>query len=694
MDGGALRYQPALDGIRALSVLAVIAYHDDYPIARGGFLGVDAFFVLSGFLITTLLVLDYRRHAGISLARFWSRRARRLLPPLVIVLVVVAAYVHLDVASWNRVSLRNDGLASLLYVANWRFIATGHSYFELFASPSPLRHMWSLAIEEQFYLVWPLVTVLCLKLARGSVRLLAALCACGIGASTIVMASTFNPHDPSRAYYGTDTRAHSLLIGALLGVLLIVWTPRATARRVIAVLGVLAALAVVISWTQVSGTGESYYRGGSALYAVTVAVVITAALQPGPLQRVLSWQSLAWIGRISYGLYLWHWPVNVWLVPSRLHIGATQLNLLRLALTFLLATASYYLVERPIRHGAAHSRRRTWAFLAVVPLVSGALVASAAGAAEPPGYVGGFGHPSTCGGPSAAEAQQALDTVRQERGDRVLPRGAVHRILILGDSIACSFYTGLRAVGHDAGIVVDQGSVIGCGIVSDQVEATGEERAMIGDEICHGLVERTVIGALARSDPDVVVWLSNWERFNLDIDGTTIAANTPTGDNIILARMDAALPRLTAHGARLAIVTIPPATEGSALGMHFTPSRETERGILHLDDLLRRFVASRPAPHDAHRSRPPRLPERDAMRTDGRRPSSTARQHPLLAQRRGLGRAMVHPSARCHHELLNAVTLTSAQILHALSPISPAPQTEKIHASPRLLIAMLSSISS
>ncbi len=594
VDGGALRYQPALDGIRALSVLAVIAYHDDYPIARGGFLGVDAFFVLSGFLITTLLVLEYRRHANISLARFWSRRARRLLPALVVVLVFVAAYVHLDVASWNRISLRNDGLASLLYVANWRFIATGRSYFELFASPSPLRHMWSLAIEEQFYLVWPLVTVLCLKLARGSVRLLAAICACGIAASTIAMASTFTPQDPSRAYYGTDARAHSLLIGALLGVLLIVWTPRATARRVIAVLGVLAAVAIVISWTQVSGTSESYYRGGSALYAVAVAVVITAALQPGPLQAVLSWQSLAWTGRISYGLYLWHWPVDVWLVSSRLDVGATQLNLLRLTLTFLLATASYYLVERPIRHRAAYPRRRTWAFVAVIPLVSGALVASAAGASERPGYVGGFGHPSTCGGPSAAEAQQALDTVRQELDGSVLPRGDVHRIVLLGDSIACSFYTGLWAVGHHAGIVVDQGSVIGCGIVSDQVEATGDERAMIGTQSCHTLVERTVTSALARSDPDVVVWFSNWERFNLDIGGTTIAANTPTGDNIILARMDDALQRLTAHGARLAIVTIPPTTEGSALGMHFTPSLETERSILHLDDLLRRFVAYHP----------------------------------------------------------------------------------------------------
>jgi len=594
VEGGVLRYQPAIDGIRALSVLAVIAYHDDYGMARGGFLGVDAFFVLSGFLITTLLVLEYRRNATISLSHFWSRRARRLLPALFLVLLFVAVYVHQDVAPWDRLSVRNDGLASLLYVANWRFIAVRQSYFELFASPSPLRHMWSLAVEEQFYIVWPLVTLLCLRLARGSVRLLAAVCACGVVASTIVMAVTFTQHDPSRAYYGTDARAHSLLIGALLGLLLIVWTPGTTGRRVIAILGMLAATAIVVSWTQVSGTSAGYYRGGSVLYAIAVAFVITAALQAGPLRALLSVKPIAWTGRISYGLYLWHWPIDVWLVRSRVHVTGAPLNLIRLVLTFVLATASYALVERPIRLMHANWHRRIWAFVAAVVLVSGLLVATTAGAAEAPGYLGGFGNPSTCGGPSPAEAQQALDAVHAEIGDQPLVHGAIHRILLLGDSIACSFYTGLWAAGKHAGIVVDQGSVIGCGIVSDQVDATGGERAMIGTQICHSLVERTVGSALARSDPDVVVWFSNWERFNLVVGGRTLAANTPLADEVILSRMDDALSRFTANGARLAIVTVPPATEGAALGMQFSPGLETERGILHLDELLQRFVLRHP----------------------------------------------------------------------------------------------------
>jgi peptidoglycan/LPS O-acetylase OafA/YrhL len=593
VDVGVLRYHPALDGIRALSVLAVIAYHDDYRMARGGFLGVDAFFVLSGFLITTLLVLEYRRRTTISLSTFWARRARRLLPALLLVLAVAAVYVHRDVVAWDRASVRNDGLASLFYVANWRFIVTKHSYFELFASPSPFRHMWSLAIEEQFYIVWPLVTLLCLKLARGSVRLLAAVCAFGVVASTIVMATTFARHDPSRAYYGTDARAHSLLIGALLGLLLIVWKPETAARRVIGILGVLASAMIVIAWTQVSGTSASYYRGGSVLYAVAVALVITAALQHGPLRALLSLKPLVWTGRISYGLYLWHWPIDVWLVRSHLPIDDASLKLLRLALTFAAATASYYLLERPIRRMGARPHRRTRAFVPAVALALAMalaiLVAAGAGAAGPPRYLVAFGHPAPCGDPSSAEAQQALETVRRADGSSTRP--STHRILLLGDSIACSFLPGFAAAAQHAGGVVDQGAVIGCGIVSDEVEATGGEHAMLGSETCHALVESTMSSALARSHPDVVVWFSSWERFNLRVGGRTIKAGTRRADELIVDRMENALPRLTANGARLAIVTIPPATEGSALGLHFTPGRETELRILHLDELLRSFVA-------------------------------------------------------------------------------------------------------
>ena len=161
------RYHGSLDGLRALAVLAIIAYHFNYGWARGAYLSVDLFFILSGFLITTLLIMEWRRTGRIALRAFWGRRARRLLPALLIVLVFVAVITVTAIAPWNRAAIRDDGIASLFYVANWRFIAAKQGYFELFSAASPLRHMWSLAIEEQFYLVWPLVAYAALRAARG-----------------------------------------------------------------------------------------------------------------------------------------------------------------------------------------------------------------------------------------------------------------------------------------------------------------------------------------------------------------------------------------------------------------------------------------------------------------------------------------------------------------------------------------------
>src|SRR4029079_6877201 len=226
-----LRHHASLDSLRALAVLAVIAYHYNASWARGGFLGVDLFFVLSGFLITTLLILERRRSGRIATGHFWARRARRLLPALMIVLVLVTLITVYAIDPWKRAGIRGDGIASLFYVANWRFVVAKQGYFELFSAPSPLRHMWSLAIEEQFYLVWPLVTLAALRAGRGSLRLLAIVCAGGVAASIAAMAIEYRAGDPSRAYYGTDGRAHTILLGALLAIVLVAWTPSAAARR-------------------------------------------------------------------------------------------------------------------------------------------------------------------------------------------------------------------------------------------------------------------------------------------------------------------------------------------------------------------------------------------------------------------------------------------------------------------------------
>jgi peptidoglycan/LPS O-acetylase OafA/YrhL len=594
MHTGGIPYQPALDGIRALAVLAVIAYHDNYRWARGGFLGVDAFFVLSGYLITTLLIQEFRRNGVIRLRAFWGRRARRLMPAVLLVLLFVALYTRHYVLSWDRPGIRNDGLASLFYVANWRFILDRQSYFELFAAASPLRHMWSLAIEEQFYLAWPLVVVACLKLGRGSLRLLGAVCSVGIVASILVMSATFVTGDPSRAYYGTDARAHSLLVGALLAVLLAVCTPRAVTRRVVNAFGLLAMTGIVVAWTQVSGTSARYYRGGSAVYAIAVALVIAGALQVGLLRSALSLRPLTWIGRISYGLYLWHWPIDVWIVRSRVHVDETTLNALRLLLTFVAATVSFYVVERPIRRHGMAFRPLKWVAAPVVALVVAATVVSAAGATPPPSYLWGFGDPLVCGPPRPSESREALDAARRNRPPP-LPRSASRqRILLIGDSTACSLWPGLQAAGSVSGIFVDQGSVFGCGVASGQITTTRNESITPHSERCPQYVEQTVRRALARARPTVVVWMSIWEKSDLVVNGETVIAGTRRGEQEIRSLMDAALARLTAGGARVVMITEAAPAPNPAQGTQQSSVAADDAGYVRLNALLRRFARRHP----------------------------------------------------------------------------------------------------
>ena len=332
------RYFPALDGLRALAVAGVICYHGSLPWAGGGFLGVDAFFVLSGFLITTLLLREWRssgdpaaRDPGgrIDLKGFWTRRARRLLPALLLVLGAVALYAAIVAAPDELRTIRGDGIASLFYVANWRFILSGQSYFAQFGAPSPLRHFWSLAIEEQFYLLWPLMVFGILRWRRGSVRSLAVFSVVAATASAVLMWILYTPgQDPSRVYYGTDTRASSLLVGALLAMLMLRrptvehrgarWTLHAAAIGAAALLGYW--------WSTATEHSDWLYRGGFVIAAVLVAVVIASVTQPnrGPLGRALSVKPLRFIGMISYGLYLWHWPVFIALSPTRVPFDGTS----------------------------------------------------------------------------------------------------------------------------------------------------------------------------------------------------------------------------------------------------------------------------------------------------------------------------------------------------------------------------------
>src|SRR6266550_619938 len=357
----ARRYRPGLDGLRALAVVGVLLYHGGVHWVPGGFLGVDLFFVISGYLITSLLIDEVERAGGISFAGFFRRRARRLLPALGLLLVVTTAAL---VAFWpdELSKVRGDIVASLGYVTNWWFIVHHQSYFQATGRPSPLQHLWSLAVEEQFYLVWPATVGLLLagSAATRRLKLVAAAAFGGAVASTAWMAVIAVSHnapygaDASRVYFGTDTHAMGVLLGSGAAVVA-VWGERQgwmhRFRDFLGIAGVVGLVGVCWAMTHTSEFVPALYRGGFLLFAALAALpVIAAGQEQSWLGEGLGWAPLRWIGLRSYSLYLWHWPIFVFTLPQ-LDVPFTKGGdfLLRLALTFAAAEASYRWVEQPIR---------------------------------------------------------------------------------------------------------------------------------------------------------------------------------------------------------------------------------------------------------------------------------------------------------------------------------------------------------
>jgi peptidoglycan/LPS O-acetylase OafA/YrhL len=588
---GGIAYQPALDGLRALAVASVIAYHLGYGWARGGYLGVDTFFVLSGFLITSLLLAEFSRAGRIDLRSFWARRARRLLPALFLVLAAIAAYAAWWAPAQERRQLRGDGLAALLYSANWRFILAHNSYFDLFAAPSLVEHTWSLAIEEQFYLVWPLVVVACLAVGRGGRAPLVAFATVGVTTSAVLMARLADS-DPTRAYFGSDTRVHSLLVGTLLAMLLERRRLSASGApaRLISGIGALALLAIAAAYATIGDNDLRMYRGGFLLFAVGVAIVITAAVQPrGPVRALLSLRPLVWIGTISYGLYLWHWPVLLVLTPSRTHLTGLALDATRIAVTVGCATASFYVLELPIRRG-----KRLRAAIAVpsATVIAGSVAAALVMATAGPSPALAFATPVSTASVtlSTVATPNPISSTAASPPDRSPPTSAEvppppQVIGIVGDSVAASLIPGLEAAAGRRGVAVAGAAIPGCG-ATDAFSLDDDGNAFSWSDDCVTAVPEVQQQLITELRPDVVLWLSSWETSDRLVAGERVRFGTPEGDAATLQGMRATLDRVTAGGARLVMLTLPPRGER----MDGRPVPERREAIDHLDALIVEFA--------------------------------------------------------------------------------------------------------
>jgi peptidoglycan/LPS O-acetylase OafA/YrhL/lysophospholipase L1-like esterase len=619
----------ALDGIRGLAVLGVVVFHAGVTWLPGGFLGVSTFFTLSGFLITSLLLTEELRTGTIDLPRFWAHRIRRLLPAALLAVVLAAVAVAALAGTGAQLrDFRGDGLAALGYVANWRFIAAERSYAELFDAPSPLLHFWSLAIEEQFYLLFPPLALLLAKVGRGSRRVFAG------GLVALLASSSALPRlldfGADRHYYGTDARAAELLVGALLAVALVGRPVRnlglgRAGRLVLGVAGVTALAAMAVTWTRTDQLDAWVSAGGLALYALGSATLIAAAFDPdSPVGVLLGSWPLRALGRISYGVYLFHWPIFWLLAPPHTALSTPARLVVGTAVTLVLATLSARYVEEPIRRGRWPRRndlpRPARLGLAPLAVATVAVAVLAVGLAERPDEREVLDAASGTlvvderalpAGPvdaspvvplPATTATSTTTTAPAPTGP--LPAKAVRwpsrplRLVMIGDSTALYLNVGLNGWGERQGVFGSANYArIGCGFGRGGERVNHRVPEPVPEEC--GWWSWDVPQYLRRTLPDVVVVASGlWDATDrrLDGDGTWRAPGDPVYDTFLLEEYARVADAAHATGAVVVWLDNPPVALGAD---HLPPATDDfavndPARMARLDALVAEVAATRP----------------------------------------------------------------------------------------------------
>ena len=612
----------ALDGLRLVAVVAVMAFHFGLPHAAAGFLGVDVFFVLSGYLITSLL-LTQLEGGHVKVLDFWARRMRRLIPALLVLIGVVVAWGAVMAPSFSRDGLRSDVTATLFYVANWHFISTS-TYFANDGVASPLQHMWSLAVEEQFYLVWPLLllgTGLIVRQPRRRLIAVGALATAGVVASAVRLGLLWGSAGQDRAYLGTDSRIFEPLTGALLAVLMTSGSARALMTRMHWRLLALGGIGLVWALATLGGAGgaaSGYADGGAVVVAASAAAIIAAICTRGSAAtRALALPAVAYLGRLSYAMYLWHWPLQVWTARygwwdlSRLGVPARASVLT--VLTVALAALSYHLIETPIRYGSIGRLlvpRRTFV---VVPLTLGALFLVNSSLVQP-------------------RAGAAIGRVTRT-------------IVLVGDSVPqrLSPYLARAAARHGYVVIsATRGSCPATGVAV--VDATGKPWG--AGVMCATEVPARQDAAIAKYRPALVIWWSRYELADrVDKAGDPVRFDTPA----YWALQKQAFATRTAALTRYGAIVIGVQIERSGLGMstrctpakcgpflkrliHATAAQDTWNAFLasHTSGAVRSISIQKLVCKDAKSPCNDRLPDGSLARPDGTH--YAAGVAPLIAQ--------------------------------------------------------------
>lgn len=570
----------ALDGLRGFALLIIMGYHFGLGWLQGGFFSLDIFYVLSGYLITGLLLGEFAKRDRINLPAFWLRRARRLLPALAVVLVAVTLVVRFTQPAGLYPNLRMASFSALFYFSNWWQIATSGNYFVVTGPVSPLTHTWSLAVEEQFYLIWPLVVYGILRLSRTfgrGLRILLTVSVAGAVGSAVEMLALYHPGaNTTRLYFGTDTHAQSILVGAVLACVLTViqerrgltgMAPEARSMPAQVALGLTGAAGLAgtaILTYGLRGTSSFDYRGGFFLSALSAAALVVGAVtvRRGPIERLYSLRPLVWVGTISYGAYLWHFPVFIQVDAAHTGLRGLPLLIVRFAVTFALAAVSFLLIERPVMEGTFWRSLR-----ALVPATAtmGATVAVVVAGTLTPAAAA---LPFTAGPVrTIPRAEQASLVAAHAFSDRPV------RYLVLGDSLAMTMSTGLSVDSvPDYGVRIIDGGTYGCD--PDPSLAYWRGLPIPGSSPC--LHWRSFwASALARFHPDVVgLLVGRWSVCNRVIGGTTVHIGDAVWDQRLKSEFTQIARFFAAERVHLTLFTLP----------YFSPPERQPNGDLWPED--------------------------------------------------------------------------------------------------------------
>ncbi|MEK7422922.1 MAG: acyltransferase family protein [Actinomycetota bacterium] len=641
----AMGYQSGLDGVRAVSVIAVLLYHAGFARFHGGFLGVEVFFVVSGYLITSLLLDERERTGRVDLGQFWIRRARRLLPALVMVLLAVGVWGALWGGARVQSDLRRDYPWAIFYAANWGQIVGGAQYF---GNLSPLRHLWSLAVEEQWYLLWPLgfLGVMSLRARRGvrglllvGVAALVIVCTWWFARSTELTGERINV-----LYLSTFTRSSGLLLGAGAAFLHRPWRmrpPRAPAGDRLDAVGFVALAFLLWSFMNAGLTDRSLYRWQVAMVSLAALAVVMVTVHPAArrVRALLSWGPLVAIGKRSYGLYLWGWPISVALEA---YAGSVSRFLLAMAVTGVVAECSYRFVETPVRTRgfqrwrlslvpSEHQRVKTAAIVAGVALLlpmtlfyasadTFDLAAGGADVAFTPDLSGeAQAGPATADGGTAIDAAAGAVVATQQPASAaesvsvdadalavaeapaavapvvttaVLPR----RVVVLGDSQAHSLAINLPD-GIEQTFAISDGSIDGCSVYDNG--SVRSERASFSRSFadCGGWSDRWGKEALVADADVALVVLGAWDVFDVEVDGLLVPFGSAEADARFRAQLGLGIEAVAATGAHVALLEAacmrPQDVKGA--GVPALPERGDDGRVAHLNELMREIAAADPA---------------------------------------------------------------------------------------------------